>query len=218
MRGSLYDFDPHAHFSLSPIIHSTYTLVETNASLPKQVGVDLHVYPACDQITFDTPDVSYERSSSSSTVEWTGVSGAEYRLLVTSTVFSLDLPGNFTLSVAINRLATLSQLFVDYEISIQALQDPSTPQYAALDWMANIDSTDLQHTLSDDALVERFVFVLLYFTTGGANWSNQFLFLSPSLDICSWNAGRSFQGVFECNDEGSVIGLDLCKFPNSSNY
>jgi len=181
-------------------------------------GVDLHVYPACDQITCDIPDVSYKGSkNSSSTVEWTAVSGAEYRLLVTSTVFSSDLPGNFTVSIAINRLATSSNFFLDYGISIKALQDPSTPQYAALDWMANIDSTDLQNALSDEALVERFVLVLLYYTTGGANWSDQTLFLTPSLDICSWNTGSLFQGVSECNDEGSVVQLPLCKFRNSSN-
>ena len=195
--------------------YTQYLNVDRNQRVIAQTsgGVDLHVYPACDQIACDIPDARYKGSTSSSTVEWTAGSGVEYRLLVTSTVFSLDLPGDFSLFIAVNRLETLSQLFVDNEISIQALQDPSTPQYAALDWMANIDSTDLQSKLSDDALVERFVLVLFYYTTGGANWRDQKLFLSPSLDICSWNPGPPD----ECNDEGSVVELVFRKFPNSSN-
>jgi hypothetical protein len=181
-------------------------------------GVDVHVYPACDQIICDIPDAMYNRSLSSSTVKWTAISGVEYLLLVTSTVFSSDSSGNFNLSIAINRLATLSDLFVDYNVSIQALQDLSSPQYAALDWMAKNDSTVLQDTLSDDALVERFVLVLFYFSTGGANWSNQARFLSPSLNICSWNSlVNTFNvGVSVCNNEGAVERLSLSKFPNSS--
>jgi hypothetical protein len=67
-------------------------------------GVDLHVYPACDQITCDVPGAIYERSSSSSTVAWTAESGVEYMLLVTSPIFpDQDLTGgNFTLSVSIS--------------------------------------------------------------------------------------------------------------------
>jgi hypothetical protein len=127
--------------------------------------------------------------------------------------------GTFSLSIAINRLATLSNLLVDYSISIQALQDPSSPQYKALDWMANIDSTDVQDRLSDGELVERFVLVLFYFATGGENWADQYLFLSPSLTSCLWNKNTDFiilKGSVGCNDEGSVVLLDLRKFPNSS--
>jgi hypothetical protein len=45
--------------------------------------VDLHVYPACDQMTCDTRNTIYKRSSSSSTVAWTAESGADYLLLIT---------------------------------------------------------------------------------------------------------------------------------------
>ena len=125
---------------------------------------------------------------------------------------------NFTFSITSNRLANLSDLLVDYDISIQALQDRSTPQYQALEWMANDDSTDPLHfTLSDDELVERFVVVLLYFSMKGANWINQARFLSPSLNICSWNSTIDITiGVLGCNEVGSVVRLVLSKFPNSA--
>jgi hypothetical protein len=213
----LFDFDHcRAHISLSPNKQYLHVDGQDKPVIAKASGgVDLHVYPACDQITCDILNTIYDRSSSSSTVEWTAASGADYLLLVTLSEFSSDLPGgNFTLSIARTHFATLSDLFVDYNVSIQALQDLSSPQYAALDWMANIDSTDpLQFTMSDNELVERFVLVLLYFATGGPSWSDRARFLSPSLNICSWNSTVGFnRGVF-CNDEGSVVKLILGKFP-----
>jgi len=165
---------------------------------------------SCDELM--CVDGNNDACGSQSRVDFQSIQDQTYHVLVHGVG---GTSGTFTMFIA-RSFATLSQLFVDYEISRQALQDPSTPQYAAFNWMANIDSIDLQDTLSNDALVERFVLVLLYFATGGANWSDQFLFLSPSLDICSWNLGFLL-GVFECNDEGSVTELGFCKFLNSSN-
>jgi hypothetical protein len=112
-----------------------------------------------------------------------------------------DASGNFALRIIPTRLATLFD---------QALQDLSSPQYEAFDWMTNNDSTDLQSTLSVDELVERFVLVLLYFATGGESWEDQAGFLIPFNTHCSWNSGEL--GVV-CNDEGSVVTIDLRKFP-----
>jgi Leucine-rich repeat (LRR) protein len=111
------------------------------------------------------------------------------------------------------------KLVKEYKVSSQAFQDTSSPQYEALVWMTDTDSTDLQSALSDDELVERFTLVLLYFATGGESWWNQAGFLNPLLDTCSWNSivegTRILLGV-GCNDEGSVTTLDLCKFPKPS--
>jgi hypothetical protein len=116
-----------------------------------------------------------------------------------------DAPGDFALRIIPNRLATLFD---------QALQDLSSPQFEAFDWLTNKDSTDLQSTLSDDELVERFALLVLHFTTGGAR-----KFDFPLITHCSWNSagtGNAFvEGVIEgffCNEEGSVVTLELCKF------
>jgi hypothetical protein len=126
------------------------------------------------------------------------------------------------------RLTLPYKLVKEYKVSIQALQDPSSPQYEALAWMAYIDSSALQSTLSDDELVERFALVLLYYAAGGESWSDQVDFLNPLLNTCSWNSivdsiqyrqqvvdGTRVLGV-GCNNEGSVVTLDLGKFPKSS--
>jgi hypothetical protein len=103
----------------------------------------------------------------------------------------------------------------------QPLQDFSSPQYEAFDWITTKDSTDLQSTLSDDALVERFVLVLLYFSTNGESWEDQTGFLNPLDAHCSWKSGAELGGLFSrtflrCNNEGSVVALALCKFSQSS--
>ena len=62
--------------------------------------------------------------------------------------------GKFAPRIIPARLVKLSDLFVDYNVSIQALHDLSSPQYAALAWMADNDpSTDLQDMLLVECLV-----------------------------------------------------------------
>ena len=339
-------------------------LLTTNFSLPPNIQymgqdkpviakasgdrVDLLVYPACDQTCKNITDIIYGGSSSSSTVAWTAVSGVEYKLLVTSAVFSSDTPapiefelqifdndfcenafgpitlvgvntdlvgstsdatvdtqaiscgsassptapgvwytiigngemitastctgfetdfdsqlsvftggscgqlmcvdgnddacgnqslvdfqsnqdqtyhvlvhgfggasGNFGLRITPTRLANIFDVLVSYNVSIQALQDISSPQYEALAWMANNDSPQVQSKLSNDELVERFVIVDLYFATGGASWFEPANILIPYLRTCAWD-GSEFDATSVCNEEGSVLRLDLGKFPNSS--
>ena len=45
------------------------------------------------------------------------------------------------------------------------LYNPDSPQYRALDWLANVDGRRLRH--SDPGLVQRFVLAVTYFATGG---------------------------------------------------
>jgi hypothetical protein len=71
--------------------------------------------------------------------------------------------------------------------------------------MVSKDSIHLQSTLSDDEIVERFTLVLLHSATGGDIRG----FLSPVVNTCSWNSD-----VVACNDESSVVSLNLGKFVN----
>jgi hypothetical protein len=111
-------------------------------------------------------------------------------------------------------ILSLSELFVDYNVSIQDLQDVSSPQHEALLWMANSDSADMQRTMSNDELVERFVMVLLYLPLGmillvpytPPGYRNP-VGPSPSTPNCMWNVGCT---------EGFVTYLSLGKFPNLS--
>jgi hypothetical protein len=121
-----------------------------------------------------------------------------------------DASGHFSLFIT-SRLATLFDQVMQQELS--------SPQYKAFDWMTNNDSIDLQSTLSEDELLERFVLVIFYFATNGENWFDQIGFLNPWTTHCSWNSYTDFvigfEGVVSCNDEGSVMGLVSRKFPHS---
>jgi hypothetical protein len=162
---------------------------------------------SCDQLT--CVDGNDNACGSQSLVEFQSIQNQTYHVLVHGYG---DSSGNFALQIIFTRFVTLSAIFVDHNVSSQALQDPSSPQYLALAWMADNDSTDLQSTLSDDELVERFALVLLYFATGGRSW-----FLTPLLNTCSWNSiGEGTILGVGCNAEGSVVTLDLCKLPKSS--
>jgi hypothetical protein len=122
--------------------------------------------------------------------------------------------GSFALQIIPTVFTSLFDMFVYFKVSSQALEDSNSPQYAALDWMTNNDTIDLQFTLSYNALLERFAVILLYFTTGGPSWLDPAGFLS-TLDTCSWNSVVDEKGV-GCNEKGSVVKIQLSKFLNSS--
>jgi hypothetical protein len=170
---------------------------------------------SCDQLTCVDGNDNY--CGSQSLVEFQSIQNQKYHVLVHGYG---DSSGKFSLQIIFTRLY---DLFVKYQVSIQALQDPSSPQYLALEWMVDNDSSDLQSTLSDDKLVERFALIHLYFATGGGSWLDKAGFLTPLVNTCYWNsiAVDSFgdtRGLGTgCNDEGAVVTLDLCKFHKSSN-
>jgi hypothetical protein len=82
----------------------------------------------------------------------------------------------------------ISVLLAEADVDRRALSSPGTPQYQALHWLVYNDpaNLDFEHVPPDE-LLERFVMVLLHFSTGGENWKNSSGFLS-SLSVCSsWN-------------------------------
>jgi hypothetical protein len=175
----------------------------TDADFDSQISV---FTGSCDQLT--CVDGNDNACGSQSLVEFQSIENQTYHVLVHGYGDSF---GTFSLQIIFTRL---SDLFVKYKVLIQALEDPASPQYLALAWMVDNDSTDLQSTLSDDELVERFALVLVYFATGGGSWLDQAGFLTPLLNTCSWNSivdGTRVLGV-GCNGQGSVVTLDLCKF------
>jgi hypothetical protein len=63
--------------------------------------------------------------------------------------------------------------------------------------------------------LERYVLSLLYYQTSGDKWTQKHNFLSK-LDHCNWHTKYSnpmghFMSGVQCNDDGLVVDLDLCK-------
>jgi hypothetical protein len=94
--------------------------------------------------------------------------------------------------------------------NIKLFQDQQTPQYAALEWLADIDewNTDIDFdSLSPQVLVERYVLALLYLSTNDNFWSREFNFLQNT-SVCEWSS-MELEGVI-CDDP-YVTELNLRK-------
>jgi Leucine rich repeat len=91
-------------------------------------------------------------------------------------------------------------------LTLQALKEPCSPQSKANSWM--MQDPYLQ-TYSDDRKLQRFALATLYYSTGGQHWKNQDLWLSYDYDECHWFN----QGIDEvdavCDQDLSIIHLNL---------
>jgi hypothetical protein len=109
-----------------------------------------------------------------------------------------------------SRFEVLVQLFRDKNVSQEAVsRDESTPQHAALDWLANEDLARLDlETTPNDILIERFVMVLLYVSTGGWDWSYPLRFLRDT-NVCDWYSYKHDRGIICNEDQTSVTGINI---------
>jgi len=102
-----------------------------------------------------------------------------------------------------NALIILREHLSSLDVSaIELLRDPSTPQYKAMDWIANHDKSTLTEDYfamlkkraetrlssesgTDNTYIQRYILVVLYFATNGQYWSKDTLFLSENHE-CNW--------------------------------
>jgi len=73
-------------------------------------------------------------------------------------------------------------------------KNPSSPQYKSLCWwLSDLDS--MEETLQDNtALIQRYLLVLLYFSTDGDRWYNKNNWLQHGSE-CTWYGVSCYQGV-----------------------
>ena len=84
------------------------------------------------------------------------------------------------------KMAALKRVIQFYDITpLSTLTDPSTPQFAALDWLANKDSGASYSSADDVRILQRYVLATLYYSTGGPNWTKSYGFLSDEHE-CKW--------------------------------
>lgn len=109
-----------------------------------------------------------------------------------------DLPRN---EAAVKYLTDLGLASKD------ALNDPSTPQAKATNWIADEDDFDIdipEPSSSDSRFTERWALAVFYYSTGGDDWRYKMKFLQP-VDHCNWydrfidpTGNIIRQGVTEC--------------------
>lgn len=86
------------------------------------------------------------------------------------------------------------QLVETVSNNTNVLDNQTTPQYAALEWLASKDQFLVEYhqheVLTDNILLERYAVVLFYFATGGTYWFDQRNFLSNS-SVCQWRNNQT---------------------------
>ena len=97
----------------------------------------------------------------------------------------------------------VSDLVTDPSIFGNARSRP----YQALNWMAFADPHNSTNT---SVIRERFAIVLLYLSTGGANWTRGSLNFLSGTSVCDWNNVGTGSGVY-C-ENGSVVEVNLGKW------
>lgn len=94
-------------------------------------------------------------------------------------------------------------------VSGDSIDDEDSPQYQALQWIANEDPAETSIGVTPvETIKQRYVAAVIYYALGGDGWSNKYNFLSDG-EICTWNQG-GFAGLV-CNSNDSVISLRLSK-------
>ena len=91
------------------------------------------------------------------------------------------------------------------------LLEPNTPQFAAIDWMANEDEylADRSNIVSGSEIAERYALAVLFYSTIGKDWLDDYGFLnslSPG-SVCDWGYGQAIT----CDGSNSITQLILCK-------
>jgi hypothetical protein len=110
------------------------------------------------------------------------------------------------------RLKMLREMLIPLS-GIDSLSDSSSPQYAAMAWLADEDPAFLDLGVTPfNTISDRYIVVLLYFGTTGNRWRAQRDFLTVT-NICKWNdggEGGAFEGIRCLNNE--VVDIILGTF------
>ena len=56
-----------------------------------------------------------------------------------------------------------------------------------------------------------YTLAVLYYSTNGENWKNQYGFLTTRKHVCDWHVGDEGKGI-ECNEEEEITLLNLCEY------
>jgi Leucine-rich repeat (LRR) protein len=93
------------------------------------------------------------------------------------------------------------------------LDDTTSPQYKAAQWMAEEDQLIVDPSNDLSRFAQRYAMVVFYYATGGdTSWIRQANFLSPTLDICSWQeenpTGNTTLGIYgiQC---GNIFAIEF---------
>ena len=125
-------------------------------------------------------------------------------------------------TVAFDQLMTLIGKNIEKD-GRSKLTDPTSSQYRALDWLANIDGWNAieqvsSHGVPIQVLVERYALAHWFIMStkdgdGGSRWTNEYTFLSNT-SVCDWMHPDTGTGVICDGNNTFVEQLSLRKYIN----
>ena len=119
------------------------------------------------------------------------------------------------------KLRNLQELLLP--LSGDSLFTEASPQYRALEWLAEDDFTSVTtdtvlqqqqpswtHQAQWSLFLERYSIAVLYFATDGPNsWSRETSFLNHAQSVCEWQPTQTDDIVIQCSESGSVTDIKL---------
>jgi hypothetical protein len=97
-----------------------------------------------------------------------------------------------------------------FSISGDLIDDPTTPQYSAYQWLLNDDPANLDlDSLTDETLTQRYISALLYFSMDGDSWNTDCGFLQGT-SVCEWNDEFAGKGI-HCDPDGTIEAISISK-------
>jgi hypothetical protein len=83
-----------------------------------------------------------------------------------------------------------------------ALRDPSSPQFAAMQWIRTPNNDEIYN---DQRFLQRYALATLYYSTGGDQWASSVSWLTNANE-CEW---VSLSRPPICDAEGNIVEIDL---------
>lgn len=93
-------------------------------------------------------------------------------------------------------------LSIESPSTFTELDDPTSPQFLALQWIS-MEQGDSSNVFSMDASLQRYALATIYFATGGGEWTSADSWLSNTVHECDWSR------VTCDNSRTAVISLEL---------
>lgn len=84
-----------------------------------------------------------------------------------------------------------------------ALQDSSSPQYSAMEWIRTSGAFD---NFDEQVLLQRYALATLYFSTGGEQWGTSTGWLTDAAE-CDWYTSSTISRI--CDFNGNIVELNL---------
>jgi hypothetical protein len=89
----------------------------------------------------------------------------------------------------------------------RVLEDTSSPQFFALNWLANLDHAEID--IDDlERLEARYALATFYFSTDGESWNDDMQFLSSNHE-CNWTSVTVLGNGVSCNQNYQITGLTI---------